>query len=68
MDKPTFVTTLTTIFSDLSGKSHAVKATEIADAIEAFISSYKVQIGIPVSTTGTAVAQSGATTAQGNLV
>lgn len=68
MDKPTFIATLTAIFSDISGKTPAVKAGEIADAVEAFVSSYKVQIGIPVSTTGSPTAQTGATTGQGTLV
>ncbi|MFV0378349.1 MAG: hypothetical protein ACK5JD_13730 [Mangrovibacterium sp.] len=43
-------------------------ANELADAIDAFVKSAKVTVaaGIPVSTTGTAAAQTGQTTSTGN--
>lgn len=40
-------------------------ATLIADAVDAFVKTANVKIGIAVSTTGTAAAQTGATTAKG---
>lgn len=43
-------------------------ADELADAIYSFILTAEVQPGIPVTTTGSATAQSGATTGAGKLL
>ena len=40
----------------------------LADAIDAFVKTGEVQAGIPVSTTGTATAQTGATTGPGKIL
>jgi hypothetical protein len=42
-------------------------ADKLATAIDAFVKSAQVNPGIPVSTAGTAAAQTGATTAPGTL-
>lgn len=43
-------------------------ANGLADAIDAFVKTGEVQTGIPVSTTGTAAAQTGATTGPGKIL
>lgn len=43
-------------------------ANGLADAIDAFVKTGEVQDGIPVSTTGTAAAQTGATTGPGKIL
>ncbi len=43
-------------------------ANGLADAIDAFVKTGEVQAGIPVSTTGTATAQTGATTGPGKIL
>lgn len=43
-------------------------AKGLADAIDAFVKTGEVQPGIPVSTTGSAAAQSGATTGPGKIL
>lgn len=43
-------------------------ANGLADAIDAFVKTGEVQPGIPVSTTGTAAAQTGATTSTGKIL
>lgn len=43
-------------------------ANGLADAIDAFVKTGEVQAGIPVSTTGTAEAQTGATTGSGKIL
>jgi hypothetical protein len=43
-------------------------AKGLADAIDAFVKTGEVQPGIPVSTTGSATAQSGATTGPGKIL
>lgn len=43
-------------------------ANGLADAIDAFVKTGEVQAGIPVSTTGTATAQTGATTGLGKIL
>jgi hypothetical protein len=43
-------------------------ANGLADAIDAFVKTGEVQPGITVSTTGTAVAQTGATTSTGKIL
>lgn len=43
-------------------------ADGLADAIDAFVKTGEVQPGITVSTTGTAVAQTGATTSTGKIL
>lgn len=43
-------------------------AKQLANAIHAYVSAAQVPAGIPVSTAGTAAAQTGATTAPVNLV
>lgn len=43
-------------------------ANGLADAIDAFVKTGEVQAGIPVSTTGTAEAQTGATTGPGKIL
>lgn len=43
-------------------------ANGLADAIDAFVKTGEVQAGIPVSTTGTAAAQTGATTGPGKIL
>lgn len=43
-------------------------ADGLADAIDAFVKTGEVQAGIPVSTTGTAAAQTGATTGTGKIL
>lgn len=42
-------------------------AAALSDAIDAFVKSGQVNPGIPVSTTGTAAAQTGATTGPGMI-
>lgn len=43
-------------------------ANGLADAIDAFVKTGEVQPGITVSTTGTAAAQTGATTSTGKIL
>ena len=43
-------------------------ANGLADAIDAFVKTGEVQPGIPVSTTGSAAAQTGATTGPGKIL
>lgn len=43
-------------------------ANGLADAIDAFVKTGEVQAGIPVSTTGTAEAQTGTTTGPGKIL
>lgn len=43
-------------------------ADALASAIETFVKTGEVQAGIPVSTTGSATAQTGATTATGKIL
>ena len=43
-------------------------ANGLADAIDAFVKTGEVQAGIPVSTTGTSAAQTGATTGPGKIL
>lgn len=43
-------------------------ANGLADAIDAFVKTGEVQAGISVSTTGTAAAQTGATTGPGKIL
>lgn len=43
-------------------------ANGLADAIDAFVKTGEVQAGIPVSTTGSATAQTGATTGPGKIL
>lgn len=43
-------------------------ASALADAIDKFVKTGEVQAGIPVSTTGSATAQQGATTGVGKIL
>jgi hypothetical protein len=43
-------------------------ANGLADAIDAFVKTGEVQAGIPVSTAGSATAQTGATTGLGKIL
>ena len=43
-------------------------ANVLADAIDAFVKTGEVQAGIPVSTAGSATAQTGATTGPGKIL
>lgn len=43
-------------------------ANGLADAIDAFVKTGEVQAGIPVSTTGSATAQTGVTTGPGKIL
>lgn len=43
-------------------------ANGLADAIDSFVKTGEVQAGIPVSTTGSATSQTGATTAPGKII
>lgn len=43
-------------------------ANGLADAIDAFVKTGEVQAGIPVSTAGSATAQTGATTGPGKIL
>lgn len=43
-------------------------ANGLADAIDTFVKTGEVQAGIPVSTTGSATAQTGATTGSGKIL
>lgn len=43
-------------------------ASALADAIDRFVKTGEVQAGIPVSTTGSATAQQGATTGVGKIL
>lgn len=43
-------------------------ANGLADAIDAFVKAGEVQAGIPVSTAGSATAQTGATTGPGKIL
>lgn len=69
LDKTTLINTLTSIFNDLTTANNtaSAKATAIANAIDTYVKSGSVTVasGIPVSTTGTAAAQTGSTTGTG---
>lgn len=45
----------------------SIFANELADAIDTFVKTGEVNAGIPVSTTGSATAQTGQTTAPGKI-
>lgn len=49
-------------------KETEIDDSRLADAIDAFVKTGEVQAGIPVSTTGTAAAQTGATTGPGKIL
>jgi hypothetical protein len=49
-------------------KETEIDDSKLADAIDAFVKTGEVQAGIPVSTTGTAAAQTGATTGPGKIL
>jgi len=49
LDKATLVTTLTAIFSDLTGKTPAQKAQEIADAIDIYVKTATVSTTVDVT-------------------
>jgi hypothetical protein len=74
LNKATLAQQLKTIFDGVSPEATGITdpallrqklANEMADAIDTFIKTANVASGIPVSTTGTAAAQTGATTAPG---
>jgi len=76
LNKATLAQQLKTIFDSVSPEATGITdpdalrqkmADEMADAFDAFIKTAKVTVatGITVSTTGTAAAQTGATTAAG---
>jgi hypothetical protein len=77
LNKATLAQQLKAIFDGVSPEATGITdpaalrqkmANEMADAIDAFIKSAKVTVasGISVSTTGTATAHTGSTTAPGN--
>lgn len=43
-------------------------ATKIANAVDAYVRAAQVPVGIPVTTAGSAAAQTGATTESANLI
>lgn len=49
-------------------KETEIDDSKFANAIDAFVKTGEVQAGIPVSTTGTAAAQTGATTGPGKIL
>jgi len=59
LDKATLITDLTTIFSDLTGKTAIQQATAVAEAIDKFVKT------ATVSTTVTVASVSGVTTGPG---
>ncbi len=72
LDKATLITTLTTIFRDLSGKTPAVKAQEIADAIDIYVKTATVSTTVTVAsvtlvTPGVGASGPGAGTGTGTL-
>ncbi len=59
------------LLSDMETRTEDAKdefATRLSDAIDAYVKTGQVAPGIPVATTGTAAAQTGATTAPGTIV
>ena len=64
-NKAQLKTQLQAIFEDLSEKTAAVKAQEMADAVDAYINTVKVAFPIPV--TVAVPAGTGGTTGIGNL-
>lgn len=72
LDKAGLEATLTTIFEDLSGKSAATKAGEIADAIDVYVKTATVSTNVNVVsvsgvTVGAGVSGPGAGTGTGTL-
>jgi len=76
LNKAALVTQLKAIFDGVSPEATGITdpaalrqkmANDMADAIDAFVKTGTVAAGIAVSTTGTAAAQTGATTAIGTI-
>jgi len=66
LNKTALKNTIQTLLGDMRTReavSDSEFATRLADAIDAFVRTGEVAAGIPVSTTGTAAAQTGQTTA-----
>jgi len=71
LDKPALKTAIINLLTDmLTREENSIDeyAGRLADAIEAFVKTGNVEIGITVNTTGTATAQTGKTTTQGSIV
>jgi hypothetical protein len=70
LNKPMLIAGLVQLQTEMEGKSADAKqyyAEQLADLLESFVKSGEVAAGIPVSTTVSASAQSGATTAPGTI-
>lgn len=67
LDKATLTSSLTTIFEDLSGKSAADVAQQMADAIDAYVKTGTVPAGIPIAGISPAGAVTGATSGPGSI-
>jgi hypothetical protein len=67
LDKATLKTSLQTIFEDLSNKSAADVAQQMADAIDAYVKTGIVPAGIPVTGTCPAGPVTGTTSGPGSI-
>lgn len=67
LDKATLTSALKTIFEDLSDKSAADVAQQMADAIDAYVKTGTVPAGIPIAGTSPAGAVTGATSGPGSI-
>lgn len=70
LNKDSLKNSIQTLLSDMRTRedvSDSEFATRLADAIDAFVRTGEVGAGIPVSTTGSATAQTGQTTASKNI-
>lgn len=70
LDKPGLKATILSILTDMEGRTEDAKeefATRLSDAIDVFVKTGKVTVeaGIKVDTTGSATAQTGATSTTG---
>lgn len=71
LNKAALQSSILGILTDMETRTVDAKsefAARLADAIDAFVKTGTVPAGIPVSTTGSASAQTGATTAPGSIV
>lgn len=71
LNKPALIAGLVALQTDMETKyidSKQAYAESLADLIDAFVKSGKVQPGIPVQTQGSATSQAGATIAEGTIL
>ena len=68
LNKENLQTSLQTIFDDLSDKSAADVAQQMADAIDAYVKTGTVQAGIPITGTSPTGPITGATSGTGSII